>query len=137
MTKQPKKPYVVLGIILIPILETGIILGGIAWLEGYWVTNPPRPEITFAITILWAFIDIPRVLWLWFPQRGAWIVTLCYNLQYLVAYTIGLLTGYVTILTPYFTLIFLLMIVQLLLLLSPGARKYYGITRHSTEVHNL
>ncbi len=136
MIELQKKPYVVLGLMLIPILKTGIIYGGIAWLEAYWVVNPPRPDITFSVTIVWALIDLPLVLWLWFPQRGAWIVALCYNIPHLVAHTQDL-TGTITVLTPYFTLVFLLMIVQLLLLLSPGARKYYGITRHSREVHDL
>ena len=126
MNESRNRSFIIYGLILISILKILTILVSIIWLESYWTLNPPRPDVSFNIIIIWTLIEIPFAIWLWFPQRGAWIALFVYDLLHLALFSQILMVA-TNGLSQFMILTVILVIVQLLILLVPKTRAYYGI----------
>ena len=126
MDEVRSRPLVVLLLILVSIAKIVTILVGIVWLETYWVANPPRPDTTFAIFIVWTLVDLPIAIGLWFPQRLAWIGAFSYDLFHITMF-LQILLMFQDSLAPFMIIVVILAVIRLLLMLMLETRKHYQI----------
>lgn len=88
-----RTPYIVYVLVLFSMVKVVSILVGTAWLEQYWIANPPRPDISSAVVIGWAMVDLVLALGLLAPNKIPWLGVLLFDLVNIVQYLPNLFDG--------------------------------------------